>query len=310
MSAHAQIGAQQVALDRRKYGPLLLCLPPEPLAVITLHVVLSALLAGGRGAPAAGVAEFDAGREAGSTKVMPLVLQVGRVRAAPQGCLRLPAVECSLLIFLALQLGERHHGRTCARLGACACVMLARACGWAAMLLCSFPNMPRAGPWSPIKSALSMQAAVRVAKHSVQVMISVKMTEMPHWAFVTAGKYADAHPVSDWLAARRGLSGRPGVAQAVQNQVNLDNMRQTAAAANRRGKAVRHPCLPFQVPACAQGPAGPARSALLGLRTSHSKSLHMHSRCDPYDRALHSPAVFWDHPHKGSHASHAAQQKR
>ena len=73
-------------MDRRKYGPLLLCLPPEPLAVITLHVVLSALLAGARGSPAAGVAEFDLGREAGSTKVMPLVLQIGRVRA-PQGCL-------------------------------------------------------------------------------------------------------------------------------------------------------------------------------------------------------------------------------
>lgn len=72
-------------MDRRKYGPLLLCLPPEPLAVITLHVVLSALLAGARGSPAAGVVEFDLGREAGSTKVMPLVLQIGRVRAR-QGC--------------------------------------------------------------------------------------------------------------------------------------------------------------------------------------------------------------------------------
>lgn len=70
-------------MDRRKYGPLLLCLPPEPLAVITLHVVLSALLAGARGSPAAGVVEFDLGREAGSTKVMPLVLQIGRVRPRP-----------------------------------------------------------------------------------------------------------------------------------------------------------------------------------------------------------------------------------
>lgn len=81
-SHRGQIGAQAAGHDRRKYGPFLLCLPAEPLAVITLHVVLSALLAGGKTAPAAGLPEGESGREAGSARVTPLVLQIGRARPA------------------------------------------------------------------------------------------------------------------------------------------------------------------------------------------------------------------------------------
>ena len=62
------------------YAPLLLCLPPEPLAVIALHCALSTLL-GGKPAPGMG-AGFDAEirREAGSARVVTLVLQIGRAR--------------------------------------------------------------------------------------------------------------------------------------------------------------------------------------------------------------------------------------
>ncbi len=72
------------------YGPLLLCLPPEPLAVITLHCALSSLLGG---KPSSG-AQFDTDmrREAGSARVINLVLQIGKARhaAAALRCLLRP----------------------------------------------------------------------------------------------------------------------------------------------------------------------------------------------------------------------------
>ena len=89
----AQCGEQTWALDRRVYGPLLLCLPPEPLAVITLHCALSSLL-GGKPSSGMGGAQFDTDmrREAGSARVINLVLQIGKARhaAAALRCLLRP----------------------------------------------------------------------------------------------------------------------------------------------------------------------------------------------------------------------------
>ncbi len=179
----AQCGEQTWALDRRVYGPLLLCLPPEPLAVITLHCALSSLL-GGKPSSGMGGAQFDTDmrREAGSARVINLVLQIGKARhaaAALRCLLRLPEGARG-----GAQLQETHNAG------------------------------PECLKWPADGSERHRRAVLRVPV--VQLL-----------------------PPCAAPACSTGSGAVARAAQAVQQQVHLDNMRERAAAANARGQAVR-----------------------------------------------------------------------
>lgn len=75
-----------MVMGRHKYGPFLLLLPPEQLAVITLHQVLSSIMVGTRSRSAENPDTWKL--QAGKTRLTALAYDIGKV-----GCHLLPHSE-------------------------------------------------------------------------------------------------------------------------------------------------------------------------------------------------------------------------